>query len=260
MKQVKAAAMPILTNRNINPAANSKFWLPLEGFWYFTKHPSLWKIVLLPICCAMLLDLIGVILLFALALVAQADLLLAVDGMPEAVAWLIAVALTFIECLLLVVVTASVVFGMFGSKLFKKTMELEGVPLNDDVPCREECWGDFWMGFFRFSLFVCLLPLHLIPCVGTVLFCYLNGCTPASLELFSLFSGGFPSQSCFAVLAGWDFHQSFFVSLRWSWQTQYNYVTSKKADYTYFGFGAMFLSMIPIGNFIFPFVRVICQI
>jgi hypothetical protein len=176
MKQVKAAALPILTNRNINPAANSKFWLPMEGFWYFTKHPSLWKIVLLPICCAMLLDLIGVILLFALALVPQANLLLAVEGMPEAVAWLIAVALTAIECLLLVIVTATIVFGAFGSKLFAKTMELEGVPLNDDVPCREECWGDFWMGFFRFALFICLLPLHLIPCVGTILFCYLNGC------------------------------------------------------------------------------------
>jgi hypothetical protein len=58
----------------------------------------------------------------------------------------------------------------------------------------------------------------------------------------------------FAVLAGWDYHQGFFVTLRWSWQTQYNYVTSKKADYTYFGFGAMFLNMIPLANFIFPFV------
>jgi hypothetical protein len=187
MKQVKAAAMPILTNRNINPAANSKFWLPLAGFWYFTKHPSLWKIVLLPICCAMLIDLVGVILLFALALVPQANLLIAVDGMPEAVAWLIAVALVMVECLLLVIVTATVVFGAFGSKLFAKTMELEGVPLNDDVPCREECWGDFWMGFFRFSLFILLLPLHLIPCLGTVLFCYLNGCATMVLELFCAF-------------------------------------------------------------------------
>jgi hypothetical protein len=174
--QVKAAAMPILKNRDINPAANSKFWLPLRGFYYFMRHPTLWKVVMLPICCALLIDLIGVILLFALALVPQANLFIPIEGMPEAVAWLIAVVLVLLECLLLVFVTATIVFEHFGEKLFEKTLDIEGVPYVD-VPCAEECGGDCWMLFFRFSLFVILLPLHFIPCLGTVLFCYLNGCT-----------------------------------------------------------------------------------
>lgn len=173
--QVKAVAMPILKNRDINPAANSKFWLPLRGFYYFIRHPQLWKVVLLPICCALLIDFVGVILLFALALVPQAELFIPIEGMPEAVAWLIAVVLVLLECLLLVFVTATIVFEHWGEKLFEKTLDIEGVPHVENDKC---CDGDCWMDFFRFSLFVMLLPLHFIPCLGTVLFCYLNGCMP----------------------------------------------------------------------------------
>jgi uncharacterized protein involved in cysteine biosynthesis len=57
-----------------------------------------------------------------------------------------------------------------------------------------------------------------------------------------------------AVLAGWDYHQPFFSRMHWKFQAQYNFVSARKTDYTYFGFGAMVLNMIPIANFIFAFV------
>jgi hypothetical protein len=154
--------MPMLKNKDINPAANSKFWLPLKGAVYFFKHPKLWEVVLMPLCCAICLDLAGFIAIFAAALFPQAlafQQIPALQGDLVPVTFLIATVLCFLECLLLVVITANVVLGHWGGKLFKKTLELEGVPPGRELPCSEECSFSFWMGSLRFFLQVVLLPV-----------------------------------------------------------------------------------------------------
>lgn len=45
--------------------------------------------------------------------------------------------------------------------------------------------------------------------------------------------------------------------MNWKFQAQYDFVTARKTDYTYFGFGSMMLNMIPIANFIFAFVSAV---
>lgn len=232
----KAVMMPILKNKDINPAANSKFWLPLKGAVYFFKNPKLWQIVLMPLCCAVLIDLIGFIVIFAAALVPQA---LAFQQIPaladdlKPLTFLIATVLCFFECLVLVLITANVVLGHWGGKLFRKTLELEGCPRGREMPCKEEVSFSFWMGSLRLFLEIVLLPLHLIPCIGSVAYAYLNG-----------------------LLAGWDYHQDFLVeNLNLNWHEQYDFVMARKSDYTYFGFGCMLLSLVPLANFVFCFTN-----
>jgi uncharacterized protein involved in cysteine biosynthesis len=75
--------------------------------------------------------------------------------------------------------------------------------------------------------------LHLVPCLGSIAYAYLNG-----------------------FLAGWDYHQSFMVErLNLNWHQQWDFTTARKSDYTYFGFGCTLLSLIPLANFVFCFTN-----
>lgn len=265
---VKAVAIPILKNKDINPAANSKFWLPLKGFVYFCKNPKLWPVVMMPLCCAILINLIGFIVIFAVALAPQAIAFQQIavfapgqDLFP--LSFVFATILCFLESLLMVVITANVVLGHWGGKLFQKTLELEGCGPARDLSCSEECSYSFWMEMMRLSLFIVLLPLHLVPCLGTIAFAYINGvscvatahCPRASTRRYFLEFFCF-SPTDLQLLAGWDYHQEFMVQrLGLNWHEQWDYVMARKSDYTYFGFGCTLLSLVPLLNFVFCFTN-----
>lgn len=137
------------------------------------------------------------------------------------------------ECLLALLITIGVLFGQFQEKLFAKTMEIEGVPLPAGFTCSESCAVDFWMSFFKFSVFVITLPLHFVPVAGTIFFCYLNG-----------------------LLLTWGLWAPYFHAFRIGWQTQWSsYVSPHKSDYYSFGFMAMLLNLIPVFNFLFIFTN-----
>lgn len=47
---------------------SSMFWLPTHAVGYFFRHPQLWATVGAPLCCALVINLVIVILLLALGL------------------------------------------------------------------------------------------------------------------------------------------------------------------------------------------------
>lgn len=75
---------------------------------------------------------------------------------------------TLVEILVALLITIAVLFGTYQDKLLFKTLEIEGVVVQEGFTCSESCASDFWMGFFKFSVFLITLPLHAVPVLGTL--------------------------------------------------------------------------------------------
>lgn len=92
---------------------------------------------------------------------------------------------------------------------------------------------DFWMNMFMLIIFIITLPLHLIPILGTIAFCYING-----------------------LFLAWGNQQPYFHAFGVPWQQQWNsWVSPHKSDYFAFGFSAQLLNLIPVVNFLFIFTN-----
>jgi hypothetical protein len=113
-ERILAIAQPLVHNKDINPLANSKFWLPMKSIGYFFSHSQLWGAVMLPLCCALVVNLVIVIVLLAAAFPAQAILFQQIDKLRLEylwATWLIAFVLTLLEILLSLLITVAICFG-----------------------------------------------------------------------------------------------------------------------------------------------------
>jgi uncharacterized protein involved in cysteine biosynthesis len=79
------------------------------------------------------------------------------------------------------------------------------------------------------------MPLHAIPVVGTILYCYINGWVMA-----------------------WGHQIHYHVEIKeWSIKQSLSFAWKNRGDYAMFGFVAVALELIPIANFIFFWTNVV---
>jgi len=187
---------------------------PLRGITYFLSHPSLWKIIICPLLVTAAVAIVALALIFGLALYPQALLLDDWIGITW-LAWVIAVILCLVEVLFIILITIFIFFDGTRRRIYKKVFEIEGVivrpagslaqeynaeelvsstferhcacwvcvdvfeSIKGCLLCccidRKDCGWYLTMKVISLLVFLVSLPLNLIPVVGTIIFCALNG-------------------------------------------------------------------------------------
>ncbi|CAI5723049.1 unnamed protein product [Peronospora destructor] len=199
----------------------------VQGIAFFISHPRLWLTTLCPLVLTLLVAIITIVMLFTVALYPQAK------GLEEAgvvlwLSWLLAVMLVLVEIFLVTFIFNLVVMGCYQDKIFEKVMVARGfqeLVENEERhagyvrKCRSCCRVSLWM---RLGLLTVMLPLNLLPIVGTMFYAWLNG-----------------------TLVAWEYHLLYFEFKNFSYEQQRAFVNNHKEQYLSFGMQALLMEMIP---------------
>ncbi|GMF34771.1 unnamed protein product [Phytophthora fragariaefolia] len=211
----------------------------VQGLAYFATHPRLWLTTLCPLLLTLLVAIASVVALFSAALVPQADGL-EDAGVPEWLAWLLAVMLVLVEIFLVTLIYNLVIMGCYQDKVFEQVMLARGFKdLVEDEErhagcaraCRSCCRVSLWL---RLVLLVLTLPLNLLPIVGSVIYAWLNG-----------------------TILAWEYHLLYFEFKNYSYSQQKAFIHEHKAEYSSFGMQALLMEMIPGVGSIFVFTNTV---
>jgi uncharacterized protein involved in cysteine biosynthesis len=248
---------------------------PFKGIAYFFTHPSLWAIVVCPVIVTVLVAIAATIIVFAGLMYPQylliSDYIIHINW----VAWLVTVILCILEVLFIVALTVVVFFDGTKRRIYKQVFRLHdvhvrkaaqtyGVPIethwnyNRDDQC---CWCwictdsretltdcccfclnpvVYWKYFFYKVLsavvFLVSLPLNLIPILGTLFFCMING----TFMAWRLQFGYFTDKEIPPAISSYIF-------------------TRRLPEYMSFGTVCMLLDFIPVLNLILIYTNVVAS-
>jgi len=200
---------------------------PLKGVTFFFTHPSLWAIIVCPVFVTIIIAIIATIVVFAGLLYPQylfiVDYIVDIDWL----AWIMAIILCIIEILFTIAMAILVFFEGTKRRIYKQVFRLHDMPVRksaqtygapieyhwnyrrDDDCCwcwictdsretfRDCCcfclnpviyWKYFFYKILALVVFLISLPLNLIPIVGTIFFCVVNGTIMAWRLQFGYFT------------------------------------------------------------------------
>ncbi|KAI9285869.1 hypothetical protein BC943DRAFT_277595 [Umbelopsis sp. AD052] len=219
---------------------------PITGFVYFIAHPQLWPKVLCPFLLTLLVGIASLVLSFVFLLPLQAHALINAKC-PVWLAWLVSVIFVLLESVVIDLLAFAIITPIYIDILFDKTLKVRGmrrmfdtrVKVHDAlVCCRGVTAGVIMLWFLIIAQVLVLLltlPLHLIPVIGTVVACYLNG-----------------------WVACWGHHIHYDLEFRgWTVAESRRYAWQRKSEYASFGAVAVALELIPFFNLFFMWTNAV---
>jgi uncharacterized protein involved in cysteine biosynthesis len=209
----------------------------VQGLAYFAAHPRLWCTMLCPLLLTLVVAVVSVVVLFAVALVPQAEGL-EDAGVVKWLSWLLAVMLVLVEIFLVTLIYNQVVMGCYQDKIFEQVMAARGFKemVEDEErhagcgrACRSCCRVSLWL---RLILLILTLPLNLLPIVGSIVYAWLNG-----------------------TILAWEYHLLYFEYKNFSYTQQRAFIHEHKVQYSSFGMQALLMEMIPGVGSLFVFTN-----
>ncbi|KAF9992246.1 hypothetical protein BGZ80_007021 [Entomortierella chlamydospora] len=164
-------------------------WLyPVQGVAYFLSNPGLWPRVILPFIILLLATIALMVLAFVFLLPIQADFLVR-HSWPHWLAYAAAVLFTLLEAALGSLITYLALMPFWEDALFDAVLRSRKLGYvvdsahGDYRTCLNGVAASLYtilfqsivLLFFQIVSLVLLLPLHVIPVAGTIIYCYLNG-------------------------------------------------------------------------------------
>lgn len=245
---------------------------PLKGILYFLVHPSLWKIIICPLIITILVFITAVVLIFSLALYPQYLLFEELTNITW-LSWILAVAFCLVEIFLILVLTFIIFFDGTRRRIYSKVFEIEGVSVrvvgtNGKATTLDEetvfsslnqycaCWiiVDF-IECIKGCIFCCCfdrrhctfkiitgiiffasLPLNLIPIIGTILFCVING-----------------------TMMAWRMHLNYFQKKELPPSVCSYILKHRFYEYMSFGTVCMLLDLIPVIDIILIYTNIVAS-
>lgn len=206
---------------------------PFTGMGHFLTHPALWIYAICPIICGVIAT------IFAIGFVTyrtdvQYDWLMSLGVLHDHPFWS-GVVLFFLSLAEIAVIAFTIIkisLAVLFRNVFIETMKAKGVWQGENLECN--LMDELWWAVVGTVFAVVLMPLHLIPVLGTVIYCAANG-----------------------ALYAWEFHEGYFVMCGIPYKEQRHEVFKYWQDYAVFGLICQLLLFVPfVGPF--TFVTSVC--
>jgi uncharacterized protein involved in cysteine biosynthesis len=232
--------------------ALSTYSYPIKGIFFFLRNWSLVRRVLLVLVVIFFVALAIIGFSFGFLLKLQADALINANC-PAWLAWIVSVIFCLIESAISTIIIYLIITPIWQDALFDDVLRLKGVGhvLDKDgkkstsdliACCRGICSGlgllitqIYALVIFQAITLLITLPLHLLPFVGTILYCYING-----------------------WVASWGHQLHYHLEIKgWGVNQSRAFAWKNKGTYIRFGAMAVALELIPIANFLFFWTNVV---
>ncbi|KAI8099785.1 uncharacterized protein BX664DRAFT_322113 [Halteromyces radiatus] len=220
---------------------------PLKGFIFFIQHPKeLWLKTLLPLLLTLGFGIVSLVVAIVYLLPWQVHSLEQAHW-PSWIAWFVAIILVILESAIFDILCYAILLPFFQDAVFDATLQARGlldrISIEQTDPIWIKCGRSlsssiifiFFVVLARVLVLIITLPLNLIPIIGTILTCYING---------------FPA--CWGLTIHHDLElrgMKVRQSLRGAW--------SHRLAYINFGALQTFLELIPIANLIFMWTNIV---
>ncbi|KAG0369936.1 hypothetical protein BGX24_002231 [Mortierella sp. AD032] len=169
-------------------AHKPRLFYPLKGITYFLSNPGLWPRVIIPFLILAVITITLLILAFVYLLPLQVDFFTE-HSWPSWLAYTLSVILTLIEAALGALIAYLALMPLWEDALFdavlrsRKLGYIIDAAHGDYRSCLQGVLGGLYIIAFQSVVLltfqivslVVLLPLHAVPVVGTIVYCYLNG-------------------------------------------------------------------------------------
>ncbi|KAF9944408.1 hypothetical protein BGZ65_012111, partial [Modicella reniformis] len=158
------------------------WFYPFRGITYLLSNPGLWPRVILPFIVLLVITIVLLILAFIYLLPIQIDYFIR-HSWPNWAAKAFAVLLTLVEAALGSLISYLALMPLWEDALFDAVLKTRKLGYIVDTAhgnyrtCLYGVAAGLYIILFQsivVSLIV-LLPLHAVPVVGTIVYCYLNG-------------------------------------------------------------------------------------
>ncbi|KAI9322405.1 hypothetical protein BX666DRAFT_1874085 [Dichotomocladium elegans] len=219
---------------------------PIAAIAYFLTHPQLWGKVLCPFLLTLVFGIVSLVLSFVFLLPPQAHALINARC-PDWLAWLVAVIFVLIESAVFDVIFFVVVMPIFQDALFDATLKARGMNRMFDTRvevngvllcCRGISSGVLLVWFLvlaQILIWIVTAPLNLIPILGTIIACYING-----------------------WVACWSQHVHYDLEFRgFSVSESRQHAWKHKVSYCSFGVVAVALELVPLFNILFMWTNIV---
>ncbi|KAG0251749.1 hypothetical protein BG011_007395 [Mortierella polycephala] len=221
---------------------------PFKGIIYFISTPSLWPRVILPFIVLLVITIALLVLAFMYLMPIQVDFFIDHNWYPW-VAKAVAGLLTLLEAALGSLISYLALMPFWEDALFDAVLRSERLGYIIDAAhgdyrtCLNGVLGGLYiiafqsvvLLLFQVVSLIVLLPLHAIPVIGTVVYCYLNGWVMTFSKRIH-----YDVELC---------KKSVNQSRKYAWKN--------RGDFCEFGAAAVFLEMIPVLNLLFFWTNVV---
>ncbi|KAF9290678.1 hypothetical protein BGZ68_006393 [Mortierella alpina] len=221
---------------------------PFKGIVYLVSNPGLWPRVILPFIVLLIITIVLLVLAFMYLMPSQVDFFTR-HSWPSWLAYTVAVLLTLLEAALGSLISYLALMPLWEDALFDAVLRTRKLGYIIDAAhgdyrtCLNGLMGGIYiilfqsvvLLFFQIVSLIVLLPLHVVPVVGTVVYCYLNGWVMT-----------------FSKRIHYD------VELRkMSVNQSRKYAWRHRSEFCEFGAVAVFLEMTPVLNILFFWTNVV---
>uniref|UniRef100_A0A1D1YQD9 Regulator of rDNA transcription protein 8 n=1 Tax=Anthurium amnicola TaxID=1678845 RepID=A0A1D1YQD9_9ARAE len=223
---------------------------PIKGIFYFFSNWILIRRIICVLFLTLIVAILALGLTFSFLLSLQAHALI-VAGCPVWLAWTVSVIFCLLEAVVFTIIFYLIITPLWQDALFDEVLRLKGLGYVLDkqkttseltLCCRGLCSGlslalasIYAIVIVQIIALLITMPLHAIPIVGTIIYCYINGW----------------------VLA-WGHQIHYHTEIKeWTVKQSLNFAWKNREDYSTFGFVAVALELIPIANFIFFWTNVV---
>ncbi|KAF9118432.1 hypothetical protein BGX30_004581 [Mortierella sp. GBA39] len=169
-------------------AHKPRVFYPLKGITYFLSNPGLWPRVIIPFLILTAITITLLILAFTYLLPFQVDFFQD-HSWPSWLAYTVAVILTLIEATLGALIAYLALMPLWEDALFDAVLRSRKLGYIIDAAHGDyrSCLQGVLAGLYTIAFqsivllvfqvvsLIVLLPLHVVPVVGTIVYCYLNG-------------------------------------------------------------------------------------
>ncbi|KAF0514303.1 Sulfate transporter CysZ [Gigaspora margarita] len=225
-------------------------YYPIEGIFYFFSH---W-ILIRRITCILFITLIATVVAFGLSfgflLSLQAHALI-VAGCPAWLAWIVSVIFCLLEAIIFTLIFYLIATPIWQDALFDDVLRLKGLDyvlerqrnISETTLCCRGVHSGLTITCFQIYALIILqvltllltIPLHALPIIGTILYCYING-----------------------WIMTWGHQLHYHLEIKeFNVKQSIRFALRNHDDYVMFGMVAVALELIPIANFIFFWTNVV---
>ncbi|RLN77513.1 hypothetical protein BBJ28_00022929 [Nothophytophthora sp. Chile5] len=210
-----------------------------QGLAYFLSHPPLWRLTLCPVLLTIVVGMTCVVVLLAAAMYPQ-EQGLSDAGVPEGLAWVLAIMLCLVESFVITMVYSLICLACYQDKIFEFVMRQQGfeelvADKRKHATCIRLCTSCCRVSvLLRLGLVVVSVPLNVIPIVGNATYAWLNG-----------------------KIVAWEYHFFYFELKNLSFAQQEALIKERDLQYTLFGMQALLLEMIPGVGAVFMFTNTV---
>lgn len=229
-----------LTNAGVsNKLGNKMSTYVAQGLAYFLAHPRLWRMTVCPVILTVVVGMTTVIVLLAAAMYPQEQGLYDA-GVPEGLAWVLAIMLCLVESFVVTMVYSLICLACYQDKVFEFVMRQQGheelvANKRGRASCMRICTSCCRVSvLLRLGLLVVSVPLNVVPVVGNAMYAWLNG-----------------------QIVAWEYHFFYFELKNYSFEQQQALINERSLQYTLFGMQALLLEMVPGIGAVFMFTNTV---